>query len=107
MVFKGCDYMAVSYVNMDNLNEIAASFNAAAAELSNYLGDLSTAAGNVANGWNDDSNSGIFSQKIGEFSAATGSLIAEITNYANFMADCANNKYTPAQQNAINTMGGG
>lgn len=95
-----------SYVSMDSLNEISASMKSSAALLSTYMSEFSTAAGNVTNGWSDDENSGIFAQKVSEFSSAGNSLISEITNYADFMADCANNKYSPAQSDALKTMGG-
>ncbi len=99
--------MAESYVNMDKLNEIASSLNSCATALSGHMTEFSSGTGKVVNGWNDDTNSAIFQQKVTEFSTATNALIAEITNYANFMADCANNKYIPAQQDAIKAMLGG
>lgn len=95
-----------SYVNMDSLNDISASMKSSAGLLSSYMSEFSTAAGTVTNGWNDDENSAIFSQKISDFSSACSSLISEITKYADFMADCANNKYTPAQSDALKAMGG-
>jgi hypothetical protein len=99
--------MALSYVNMDQLSNIASQMQEAVPLLQQYLSEFSTGAGNVTKGWSDDENSGIFSQKITEFSTATTSLITEIDNYAKFMADCCSNKYIPAQEDAKSTMAGG
>lgn len=96
--------MADTYVDMDKLKSVASDLKSQAASLSNLSGTLSTAAGDVSKGWSDD-NSTRFSQKFGDFSTATGALIAEINSYADFLTDSAE-KYESAQQNALNTMGG-
>lgn len=95
-----------SYVNMDSLKEISNNMKSSAGLLTTYISEFSTAAGNVTNGWSDDENSAIFSQKISEFSTAVNSLITEINQYAAFITDCVDNKYGPAQSDALNTMGG-
>ena len=70
--------MALSYVNMDQLSNIASQMQSAVPLLQQYLSEFSTGAGNVTKGWSDDENSAIFSQKVSEFSQATTALITEI-----------------------------
>ena len=93
-----------SYVDMGILRDTATQLKTAATELTTLSGTLGTAGGDVSNGWSDD-NSAKFAQRFGEFSEATGKLIAEISNYASFLEDSAG-KYEAAQQSALSSLGG-
>ena len=93
-----------SYVDTSVLVDVASKLETDVTALTSMSGTLSSAGGQVSNGWSDN-NSAIFAKRFGEFSTATGDLIKEIGNYAKFIKDCAK-AYEDLQSTALAKMGG-